>query len=315
MNIKYSTVLLLFGLASSLTLAQQASISFETNGLDSLIVKNPFQNFIGEWTLKNDSWIQNWGGETETIKIPKHHTVSTQINTANTLFSIIDGPQPNGHIFWSYNPVSKMVHHLSSFGALRAGVGEGSVSENGDVTLKISFEGEPKETYRIYTYTWVNQDEYHMKSVQYDFNDQPTGLFYEGTFVRLIKEERTLRTQIASILYVLDDNSIPVEEQLHVYADDVVHMAPGSEVHLGKEALGNYLREQRAYGKAKMTHEIMELESFGHVVLMRGQVTGTFYPKDKAPSVAFRTKNLFVFMPTEGTLKIKKVIYNASPEQ
>lgn len=293
--------------------AQTATIHYETNGLDSLVVRNPFKNFIGEWTLKDNSWTHNWGHGTETIEIQKHHTISTQINTANTLFSIIDGPQPNGHIFWSYNPIIKEVHHLSSFGALRAGVGKGNISERGDVTLRISFEGEPKDTYRIYKYIWISPEEYHMKSVQYNSNDEPTGLFYEGTFVRLPKRNVAMQTQMQNVLSILDNNVISVEEQLHVYTDDVVHMAPGQEAIIGKDALGNYLKEQRQYGKVKMKHEIVEIETFDTSILMRGQVRGTFYHKNGAPPIAFRTKNLFLFDTTEGGLKIKKVIYNNSP--
>jgi len=165
--------------------AQTETIAYELNGRNPKnITKNPFGKFIGEWTLKNDDWTHNWGGETETIKIPKHHTVTKQINTDNSLLSIIDGPEPNGHIFWSYNPNTKEVHHLSSFGTIRAGVGQGSINEKGDVKLKLVFEGEPG-TYRIYNYKWIGDDEYHMKSVQYNQDDQPTGLFYEGYFIRI----------------------------------------------------------------------------------------------------------------------------------
>src|SRR5688500_13874464 len=125
--------------------------------------KNPFNKFIGEWTLKGDNWSQNWGQGMEHIKIPNHHTICQQLNTDNSLLAVVDGTPPYGHIFWSYNPVKKEVHHLSSFGAERSGVGEGTVNENGDVTLKVSFEGEPEGTYRIYTYKWVSDNEYEMK--------------------------------------------------------------------------------------------------------------------------------------------------------
>ncbi|MGD1947147.1 MAG: nuclear transport factor 2 family protein [Croceivirga sp.] len=306
-------VLVLVSFWFAMGYAQMTTIKYEANGSDSLVAQNPFKNFIGEWTLKDNSWTQNWGGATETISIPYHHTVSTSINTANTLFSIIDGPQPNGHIFWSYNPVTKTVNHLSSFGELRAGVGEGSVSENGDVTLKITFEGEPNDTYRIYTYKWLDANSYHMKSVQHDLSDTPTGLLYEGTFIRQPKEPLGIRTQIEAVLSILDDNEISVEEQLKVYADDVVHMAPQAPVHIGKEVLGQYLKQQRQYGEAKMTHRIVEIESFQDIIVMRGEVTGVFYPENKAPSITFKTKNLFVFALSDGALKIKKVIYNNTP--
>ncbi len=311
---KYSCTALIFLFVFN-SFCQKGKIEFETNGKHEVnSSENPFRNFIGEWTLKDDKWTQNWGDTTETITIPQHHTISSPVNTKNSLLSIIDGPEPNGHIFWSYNPVTKEVRHLSNFGELRAGVGEGSVSEKGDVKLKISFEGEPKDTYRIYNYKWLTKDSYHMTSIQYSLDNFPTGLFYEGTFVRLIKyESMLLRMQIEKILAVLDNNALTVEEQLEVYDDAVVHMAPGSQVNFGKEALRVYLNEQRQYGSAEMQHKIVEMEAYEDLVLMQGEVTGTFYPKDGTRPVEFKTKNLFVFDSKEGVLKIKKIIYNTSP--
>jgi len=145
---------------------------------------NPFKKFFGEWTLKDDNWSQNWGGGMEHIKIPGHHTVNRDVNTSNSMLSVIDGAPPHGHIFWTYNPVKKTVEHLSSFGESRIGVGAGSINDNGDVTLKVSFEGEPEGSYRLYTYKWISVDEYELKSVQYNALGQPTGGFYGGTFVR-----------------------------------------------------------------------------------------------------------------------------------
>ena len=120
---------LIFALLSLTGYAQKTSIEFESNGRTKKETKqNPFEKFIGEWTLKNDDWTDNWGNGTETIKIPNHHTTSQEINTNNSLLSIIDGPEPNGHIFWSYNPNTKEIHHLSSFGTIRAGNGKGTIS-------------------------------------------------------------------------------------------------------------------------------------------------------------------------------------------
>ena len=190
-------LLFVFGMLSFMSSAAQTeTITYELNGRDiEDHTKNPFGKFIGEWTLKNDNWTQNWGNGTETIKIPGHHTVTRQLNTDNSLLSIIDGPEPNGHIFWSYNPNTKAVSHLSSFGEIRAGTGAGTINEKGDVQLKLVFEGEPQGTYRIYNYTWLNEDEYHMKSVQYSEKNEPTGLFYEGTFIR-IKEDEQFKSDI-----------------------------------------------------------------------------------------------------------------------
>ena len=144
---------------------------------------NPFARFFGEWTLKDDVWSQNWGGISETIKIPNHHTLCRAINTDNSVLCVVDTP-PAGHILWTFNPVKKIVHHLSSFGELRIGTGQGSLNDKGDLRLKVSFEGEAPGTYRIYNYVWVSAGEYDMKSVQYDASGKATGLFYCGRFVR-----------------------------------------------------------------------------------------------------------------------------------
>jgi len=144
---------------------------------------NPFHRFFGEWTLKNDDWKQNWGNGDEAVKIPNHYTVSKPLNTQNSVLSVVDTP-PKGHILWTYNPVKKTVQHLSSFGELRIGVGEGTVDDHGNLKLRVSFEGEAPGTYRLYSYTWLSDDEYELRSVQYDSKNKPTGLFYGGNFVR-----------------------------------------------------------------------------------------------------------------------------------
>lgn len=306
---------LFFTCISAIGYTQKTSIEFESNGRSQKETEqNVFQKFIGEWTLKNDDWTHNWGNGTETIKIPNHHTVTQEINTNNSLLSIIDGPAPNGHIFWSYNPNTKEVYHLSSFGTLRAGNGMGTINENGDVQLKASFEGEPKGTYRLYHYKWIHDDEYHMKSVQYDQNNQPTGLFYEGYFIRIDSPSNSnLKKEISAILKVLDNNQISIDQQLEVYSDTIIHMAPNAAVISNKESLKDYLTEQRNYGTAKMKHQIISIESLGDKALMRGAVTGTFYPKNGEPPIAFKTKNIFVFGRVNGVLKIEKIIYNNTP--
>jgi len=308
--------LLLFLIVNCFLLtAQLTSIDYESNGKNvNSSADNPFVRFVGEWTLQNDEWIQNWGGETEIIKIPNHHTVSSAINTNNSLLSIIDGPAPNGHIFWSYNPNTHVVSHLSSFGDIRAGEGEGTIDREGNVKLKLSFEGEAPGTYRVYKYQWLNKDCYHMKSVQFGLDDKPTGLFYEGTFIRFEKKsDAGIRTEIENILAVLDNNAITKEELVEVFAEDIVHMAPDNEVITSKSDLLLYLNQQLEYGHAVMNHRIDKIELFKDVIVMTGDVTGKYYPKEGSGSIGFRTKNLFVFKRVDGVLKISKVIFNSAP--
>ena len=191
MNLKFATILFL--ILSCNCYSQKTTLASNVNAASTGLQqtpKNPFKKFIGEWTLKDDNWSQNWGQGMEHIKIPNHHTICKELNTDNSLLAVIDGTPPYGHIFWSYNPVKKEVHHLSSFGTSRSGVGKGTVSESGDVTLKVSFEGEPEGTYRIYTYKWISDDEYEMKSTQYNDKDEPTGGFYGGAFIKINRSKQ-----------------------------------------------------------------------------------------------------------------------------
>ncbi|MEM6378887.1 MAG: nuclear transport factor 2 family protein, partial [Bacteroidota bacterium] len=166
------------------------------------------------------------------------------------LLSIIDGPEPNGQIYWSYNPNTKEVQHLSSFGEIRAGKGSGTVNEQGDVQLKLVFEGEPKGTYRIYNYRWLDGDTYHMKSVQFGENDKPTGLFYEGTFVRIKeKQEAQIKAEIlengATIRQAFLDGDIEKIKSLH--HPDVVKALGYKDLKVGREAVINALEETLKY--------------------------------------------------------------------
>ncbi|MDB4292978.1 hypothetical protein N9954_06170 [Maribacter sp.] len=148
--------------------------------------ENPFEKFIGEWTLKDDNWEQRNGkGNIEKLKIPNHYSLCKAINTANSLLWVVDATSARGHIFWTYSAENQEVDHLSSFFPSRIGKGQGSVDTNGNVALKITFSGEPAGSYRLYAYRWISDDEYDLKSVQYNEKDEPTGSYYGGTFIRI----------------------------------------------------------------------------------------------------------------------------------
>ncbi|MEM6844959.1 MAG: hypothetical protein AAF944_09575 [Bacteroidota bacterium] len=120
---------------------------------------------------------------------------------------------------------------------------------------------------------------------------------------------------VQAILSVLDDNDASLEKKLEIWVDDLVHMAPGYPANTDKNALGRHLEEQQTYGYSDMTHEIIELDSYPELVLMRGRVIGTFYPASQGAPVPFRTNNLFVFRRLEdNSLRIWKVIFNQSGE-
>lgn len=158
---------------------------------DSQSENNPFSRFFGEWTLKNDKFQQVWDGKTvETLTIPNHYTECKPINTTKSVLCVVDADGLKGHILWTYDSDKSKVHHLSHFGSSRNGVGSGALNEKADLTTKVSFQGEPDDTYRIYEYKWVSESEYSMLSTQYDVSGKPTGNWYGGSFVRILDKAK-----------------------------------------------------------------------------------------------------------------------------
>lgn len=146
---------------------------------------NPFKHFIGEWTLKGDTFNQVWDGKTlENLKIANHNTVCEPINTSKSILCVIDAGELKGHILWTFDSSKQHVHHLSHFGDSRNGVGFGTLDKNGNLNTNVRFQGEPKGSYRIYQYQWLSKDEYTMHSAQYNEDGTPTGNWYGGTFIR-----------------------------------------------------------------------------------------------------------------------------------
>ncbi|MEM9856751.1 MAG: nuclear transport factor 2 family protein [Bacteroidota bacterium] len=304
--------------------AQTEVITYELNGRDTTdFSKNPFRKFIGEWTLKGDNWKHNWGNGTETIKIPGHHTVTKPLNTDNSLLSIIDGPEPNGHIFWSYNPKTGEVDHLSSFGTTRTGKGKGKVSEQGDVTLKLTFEDETSGTYRIYNYTWVNRDEYHMKSVQYSENDQPTGLFYEGNFVRIKKQinlDPALQKEILDHGMVIREafGNENIEKLRSLHHPEVIKALGYKDLKTGREEVIKGLKDTMAsFTLEFLENEVESILIQGNMATeqTRFSIKGT--PKAGGESWIFRGRTVVTYVrykdsPT-GWATIREIIQPATP--
>jgi hypothetical protein len=144
-----------------------------------------FSKFIGTWTLLDNHWTQRWDRQnTESFQIPNHFTTCKALNTALSILCVVNSPDLKGHILWSFDPVTQTVHHLSSFGESRIGVGQGTIDEKGNLHLSIAFAGEGANTYRQYTYNWEAKDRYSLMSRQFE-NGVATSNFYAGTFVRI----------------------------------------------------------------------------------------------------------------------------------
>ena len=152
---------------------------------------NPFRRFFGTWTLKDDEFNYAASAENvETLAIPNHITNCEEVNTDKSILCIVNSPGLKGHIFWAYNDAKNVFSHLSHFGASRLGSGQGKILPNGDLEISVTFTDEPLNHYRLYQYRWVNEDEYTMISRQYDGEDELSGSWYGGTFVRKSLENK-----------------------------------------------------------------------------------------------------------------------------
>ena len=148
---------------------------------------NPFEKFIGKWTLKDDQWVQgNSPDSYDTIYLPNQFTVCEELNTHKSLLWTVESTSGTGHGFWTYNEHTNQLNAQTSFFENRVGLGSGSINENGDLFINMQFEGSELEgTYRKYSYEWLDANSYLLKSYQYDQNNQPTGNFYGGVFIRI----------------------------------------------------------------------------------------------------------------------------------
>ncbi len=146
----------------------------------------PFEQFLGEWKLKEGRFQQVWDGKTvETLSIPGHRTSCAKVNTERTILCEVDAVDFKGHIMWAVDEATGRVHHLSHFGTSRLGQGVGTLDTDGSLRLRVRFSDEADGTYRAYTYRWLSDDEYEMISRQYGDDGEPTGNWYGGVFVRL----------------------------------------------------------------------------------------------------------------------------------
>ncbi|MEM7765811.1 MAG: hypothetical protein AAF290_17245 [Pseudomonadota bacterium] len=165
-----------------IALAVSADVRSEGRGESTF----PFERFVGEWTLEDDRFEQVWDGETrEVVSIPGHHTDCAALNTDYSVLCVVDAGGLKGHILWVASADRLTVRHLSHFGDRRVGEGVGALDDEGNLALMIRFEDEPAGTYRRYTYEWLNDNRYKMTSVQFGSDDEPTGNWYGGVFVRL----------------------------------------------------------------------------------------------------------------------------------
>ncbi len=149
-------------------------------------LENPFKKFIGKWKLKDNNWeYTNEDLSVRYIKRPNHFIICKEVNTVNSVLLVVDTGASHGSAYWIYDADKKEMNSLSSFSNNRTGVGTGTIDNKGNIESKVRFQGVNDGRYRIYVYTWISENEYIIKSYEYDKYDKRTGSYYSGTFIRI----------------------------------------------------------------------------------------------------------------------------------
>ncbi|MGB5237513.1 MAG: hypothetical protein WBM43_12575 [Flavobacteriaceae bacterium] len=127
-------------------------------------------------------------------------------------------------------------------------------------------------------------------------------------------EQQTDKEHVEQMLTVLDDHKSEMGDKLALWSDDLVYLTPGQEAISSKENLKSHFEEQNSHGHSEKTHKILELHSYEEIVLVRGQIDGTYYPKGAGRPAQFRNKTMFIFKrQPDGSLKIWRAMYNHEP--
>lgn len=105
-----------------------------------------------------------------------------------------------------------------------------------------------------------------------------------------------------------------LEALLEYFSEDAVMMPPGEAALIGTRQIGDWHRALFETFDVDVSHEPLETDVFGDMIIHRGNVRGTLQPKTGAAPVAFDDKYLFVIRrDPDGSLEIWRAIANANP--
>lgn len=121
---------------------------------------------------------------------------------------------------------------------------------------------------------------------------------------------------VSRMLVTLDRLSAEadLEGLLEYVSEDAVFMPPDEATLIGIRQIRAWYRSLYADFNVEMSHEPLETDVFGDIIVHRGNVRGTIEPKRGAKPITFDDKYLFVIRKRpDGSLKIWRAIFNSNP--
>ncbi len=102
------------------------------------------------------------------------------------------------------------------------------------------------------------------------------------------------------------------DEPAGTTADDMVAVSRES-ASVGMQAIREWYANLYELFTLEMTHEPLEVDVFGDVIVHRGNAKGIMTPKARGEPIAFDNKYLFVIKKqSDGSLKVWRAIFNSN---
>jgi len=106
-----------------------------------------------------------------------------------------------------------------------------------------------------------------------------------------------------------------IESFLGYVAEDAVMLPPGEPAVVGKRAIRDWYTAFYANFSNDMTHESLEVDAFGDIIVARGNATGAVTPKAGGEAIPFDNKYLFVIKrKDDGSLQVWRAVFNANTQ-
>jgi ketosteroid isomerase-like protein len=120
---------------------------------------------------------------------------------------------------------------------------------------------------------------------------------------------------VARLMATLDriQAETDIEEFLEFVPDDAVFMPPNEPAIVGRRAIGEWYQNLYDVLQFEITHEPLEVDVFGEVVIHRGNARGTMTPKNGGEPIPFDNKYLMVLRKrSDGSLQIWRAVFNSN---
>ncbi|MGD2153140.1 MAG: nuclear transport factor 2 family protein [Gemmatimonadales bacterium] len=120
---------------------------------------------------------------------------------------------------------------------------------------------------------------------------------------------------VARLMATLDriQAEADLEEFLALLPEDAVFMPPDEPAIVGRRAIAEWYRNVYDILQFDITHEPLEVDTFGDMIIQRGNARGTMTPKAGGEPIPFDNKYLMVLeRGTDGSLQIWRAIFNSN---